>query len=493
MLHTNSGHMGQDRTVDLVQQRYFWIGLVRDVKSFISKCLPCLCRKGPINHIAPLVPFSSTQPLELICIDFLTLDKSKGGFEKLLVMTDHFTRYAQAIPCKNECAKTTAKALFHHFINHYGFPLKIHSDQGRNFESNIIAELYKLTNTQKSRSIPFHPIGNSQVERFNRTLLNMLGTLNPDQKEDWKTHISTIVHAYNCTRNDATGYSPFYLMYGRHPRLPIDLIIGLESNENSVVDYHSFVDSLKLKLAKAYEITVTSSEQNKTRKKNIYDKKVRGATIQVGDRVLVRNLNLRGRHKLANLYESSIYIVVNQVDPKIPVFTICKQGTKGPKRTLHRSLLLPVNNLPLDFSIKDRHTKKKYKAADSDSSSRKYSPSSSSESLTSDSDSDIDIPTQVKLVQPKKDQILSDTADDWEILELSNDNHISSADSNSSSISDDSAHTTVAENVSSHEQTPISPFSPTHISPTPPTSPVNIRPRRNVVKPSRYRRDSWST
>ena len=413
-------------------------------------------------------------------------------------MTDHFTRYAQAIPCKNECAKTTAKALFHHFINHYGFPLKIHSDQGRNFESKIIAELCKLTNTQKSRSTPFHPIGNSQVERFNRTLLNMLGTLNPDQKEDWKTHISTIVHAYNCTKNDATGYSPFYLMYGRHPRLPIDLIIGLESNENSVVDYHSFVDSLKLKLAKAYEIAVTSSEQNKTRKKNIYDKKVRGATIQVGDRVLVRNLNLRGRHKLANLYESSIYIVVNQVDSKIPVFTICKEGIKGPKRTLHRNLLLPVNHLPLDFSIKDRHTKKKYKAPNSDSSSRKYSPSSSSESLTSDSDSDIDFPTQVKLVQPEKVQILSDTADDWEILELSNDNHISSTDSNSSSISDDSAsttvnHTTVAENVSSHEQTPISPSSPTHVSPTPPISPVNIRPRRNVVKPSRYRRDSWST
>ena len=149
-LHTDSGHMGRERTRQLVQQRYFWPGLTQDVSSFIAKCLPCLRRKGPTNQTASLVPFSSSQPLELICIDFLGLEKSKGGYEKILVMTDHFTRFAQAVPCKSECARTTAKALFDQFINHYGLPLRIHSDQGRNFESRIIQELCKLLGIQKS-------------------------------------------------------------------------------------------------------------------------------------------------------------------------------------------------------------------------------------------------------------------------------------------------------------------------------------------------------
>ena len=129
-------------------------------------------------------PFSSSQPLELICIDFLGLKKSKGGYEQILVMTDHFTRFAQAVPCKSGCARTTAKVSFDQFINHYGLPLRIHSDQGRNFESRIIKELCKHLGIQKCRTTSYNPMGNGQCERLNRTLLSMLGTLEPEKKSD---------------------------------------------------------------------------------------------------------------------------------------------------------------------------------------------------------------------------------------------------------------------------------------------------------------------
>ena len=126
----------------------------------------------------------TSQPMELVCIDFLKLEKSKGGIENVLVVTDHFTKYTQAYPTTNQTASTTAKVLFERFFVHYGFLSRIHSDQGRNFESKLIEELCHLTGTQKSRTTPYHPMGNGLAERFNSTLINMLGTLEPHQKVD---------------------------------------------------------------------------------------------------------------------------------------------------------------------------------------------------------------------------------------------------------------------------------------------------------------------
>lgn len=96
-------------------------------------------------------------------------------------------------------AKTTAQAFYNNFVIPYGIPYKIHSDQGANFESSLIKELCLLLNIQKTRTTPYHPMGNGICERFNRTLINMLGTLQPNQKQDWKTCIGPIVHAYNST------------------------------------------------------------------------------------------------------------------------------------------------------------------------------------------------------------------------------------------------------------------------------------------------------
>jgi transposase InsO family protein len=120
-------------------------------------------------------------------MDFLKLEPSKGGIENILVVTDHFTKYSQAYPCKNQTASMTAKLLFENFVSHYGFPASLHLDQGRNFESKVIKSLCDLAGIDKSRTTPYHPMGNGQCERFNRTLLDMLGTLNPDQKRDWKS------------------------------------------------------------------------------------------------------------------------------------------------------------------------------------------------------------------------------------------------------------------------------------------------------------------
>lgn len=94
------------------------------------------------------------------------------------------------------------------------------------FESHLIRELCDIAGIEKTCTTPYHPHGNP-VERFNRTLLSMLGTLEPEQTQRWKEYVKPLVHAYNCTRNEVTGYTPYELMFGRSPRLPVDLAVGL--------------------------------------------------------------------------------------------------------------------------------------------------------------------------------------------------------------------------------------------------------------------------
>ena len=168
-------------------------------------------------------------------MDYLTLEQSKGGFQHILVITDHFTRFAQAIPTRNMTAKTTADALFNSFITYYGIPTRIHSDRGAQFEGNIIKELCTITGMTKSRTTPYHAMGNRMTERFNRSLLDMLGTLEPQQKPSWKPHVAPLVHAYNCTRHESTNQSPYYLMFGREPRLPIDLAFGINIQQQKTL------------------------------------------------------------------------------------------------------------------------------------------------------------------------------------------------------------------------------------------------------------------
>ena len=114
--------------------------------------------------------------MQLVCMDYLSLETSKG-YSSVLIITDHFTKYAQAIPTRNQSAKTTAKVLFQNFTVHYGIPGTLHSDLGRSFESKVIKELCILLGIEKTNTTPYHPQCNGICERFHKTLLNMFETL----------------------------------------------------------------------------------------------------------------------------------------------------------------------------------------------------------------------------------------------------------------------------------------------------------------------------
>ena len=290
---------------------------------------------------------TSSSPMEIVCFDYLSLERLKGGVENILVITDHFSWYAQAIPTRNQNAKTTARVLFDNFIVHYGFPARIHSDQGQNFESNLIKELCQIARVVKSRTTPYHPMGNGQVERFNQTLLKMLWTLEEYQKSDWKTHVPPSVHAYNATFHDSTGFSPYFLMIGRHPRLAVDAFLGLTPDALSSTSKTEYVRKLKERLNSAYIKAAEEAKSSAAVHKQRYDAKSRNTVLKPGDLVLVKNVGIRGKHKIGDRWEHEPYVVIDQPNNDIPVYEVRCQNTRSRKtRLLHRILLLPFMCLP---------------------------------------------------------------------------------------------------------------------------------------------------
>ncbi|KAJ8405695.1 hypothetical protein AAFF_G00316750 [Aldrovandia affinis] len=312
-VHDEAGHQGQQRTLSLARQRFYWHGLDKDVKEYVRCCRRCVFSKSPEPEArAPLESIITTRPLELVCIDFWSAEDSSNKSVDVLVVTDHFTKLAQVYPCPNQLAKVVARQLWNNFLCTYGFPERVHSDQGANFESSLIAEMLQVAGIQKSHTTPYHPMGNGCVERFNRTLGNMIRALPPKAKHRWPQMLKALMFSYNSIVHETTGYAPFNLMCD---------------------------------LAEAVKIAQASAGKQQKRQANLYDRKLRGAPVDVGDRVLLANKGERGKRKLADRWEGHLYVVTEK-NEGVHTFKIRNSET-GVEKVVHRNLIMPVNFLPV--------------------------------------------------------------------------------------------------------------------------------------------------
>ena len=170
----------------------------------------------------------------------------------------------------------------------------------------------------------------------------MLGILTPEQKKDWKTYVPAMVHAYNCTKNIATGYSPYCLLFGREPRLPIDVEFGLKrGNQQVLASRSNYITRLRRRLRFAHKKAKQVAGRQQARHKGIYDRRCKGAALDIGDLVLVKKTAWKGRNKIQDRWESDEYQLIGQPNPGIPVYEV-QNVAGGRTKVLHQNLLQPL-------------------------------------------------------------------------------------------------------------------------------------------------------
>ena len=211
------------------------------------------------------------------------LPRTTNGNEYILVVCDYFTKWVECYALPDHRAQTVANAVVSNFVSRFGVPSVIHSDQGREFESRLFEEVCQLLGFEKTRTTPYHPQSDGLVERFNRTLQQMLSAFANKERDDWDEHLPYVTMAYRATVHESTKFSPNRLMLGRETNLPLDLMVGPPPNSKKNACYGEYVEWLKRTMENSCVEAQNFMKRAALRQKRNYDKTVVPYNFQRGD------------------------------------------------------------------------------------------------------------------------------------------------------------------------------------------------------------------
>ncbi len=346
-LHDDHGHQGMERTARLVRTRCYWPGMYRYVEDWCRKCQRCTLSKVVRPKVRTFMGhLMADRPLDILAIDFTLLEPSSSGMENVLIMTDVFSKFTQAIPTKDQTAKTVARVLVERWFYLFGVPRQLHSDQGRCFESRLIQELCEIYGIAKTHTTPYRPQGNGQCERFNRTMHDLLRTLPAEKKRDWPSYLSQVVFAYNTTEHQSTGYCPYVLMFGQEPHLPVDFMLGLDDYGPTNVDWMA---DHRDNLERIFNNARARLQKAAAQRAQVNDAKVSQMSLREGQLVYQRAHAHKGRMKIQDAWDPTTYRIVRCPEGQGSVYSIVPVDG-GKVRRIHRSELRPVY-VPSDGQI----------------------------------------------------------------------------------------------------------------------------------------------
>ena len=305
-----AAHMGRRRTLNKIQRKYYWHRMGEDIAIWIRSCLTCQQRS--INSRPPRAPMQlalAGEANEKIAMDIMgPFNRSADGNLYILVIVDHFTKYARAVAMRNQKSVTIATALLDHWISIFGTPRQIHTDQGANFDSGLMHELCDLLGVEKTRTTPYHPAGDGQVERQNRTILTMLHAYAADDPAHWDRHISQVLIGYNATRHSVTGFEPNRMQIAFNVSLPIDLIMPADPDVHPR-PVNAWVRDRERHIRYMYALARANIQRAATAQKRYYDRRANFKRYQVGDAVMLRVFRHGKGQKYHHHFEGPFYVL----------------------------------------------------------------------------------------------------------------------------------------------------------------------------------------
>jgi hypothetical protein len=194
-----SGHLGSDRTITRIAERFYWPGWENQVNQYVISCTICQQAKASHqNNRAPLQPILPSKPMELIASDLMGpfTPKSKAGNEYILIITDHFSKYVELFALRNNQAKTVAKHLVD-FICRHGIPDDVLTDQGTNYQSELLDEVYRVLDIHRKRTAAYHPQTDGISERHVQHFKNGIRTYLQQDPQEWDKHLNTLIPQLN--------------------------------------------------------------------------------------------------------------------------------------------------------------------------------------------------------------------------------------------------------------------------------------------------------
>lgn len=285
-----AGHLGFMKTLMRIAKRFYWPRMYSEVKEYCKTCPECQLAVGRTPAYAPLIPLPVVDsPFERIGVDIVgPLERSQAGNRFILVICDYATRYPEAYPLREVTAKQISTALLR-FFSQVGIPREVLTDQGPNFMSHTLQQVYKLLGIKRVRTTPYHPQTDGLVERFNQTLKSMLKKFVSETGKDWDKWLPFLLFAYREVPQASTGFSPFELLYAYPVRGPLEVL--KESWEGAHKSKKQNVLTYILKMREQLQKTTAQAQKNllqsQAQQKEWYDKAARTRSFQPGDKVLL--------------------------------------------------------------------------------------------------------------------------------------------------------------------------------------------------------------
>ena len=349
--HDAAGHFGADKTLDLLNRQYYWPRMRQSVEAYVRSCESCQrCKAVNAKPYGPMQPLAiPPSPWHTVTLDLITgLPATTSGYDAITVFVDKLTKLCHFAAVKKACsAQDLAVVFFNTIYRHHGLPQVIVSDRDTRFTGNFWQHLFKLCGTKLAMSSAYHPQSDGQTERANRTLVEALRAYVNSAQTNWDLLLPAIEFAYNNSVNPSTGYTPFYLNYGRHPATPAALSAAQPAvTPSPSVD--QFVDSLRTATQRARRTLLKAQEQQKHQ----VDKHRRAVPFQVGDTVLLSttNLNLRLRGNARKLLPRWIgpFVITRQANAVSFELALTPPYTRL-HPVFHASLLRP--HVPSDAAL----------------------------------------------------------------------------------------------------------------------------------------------